>query len=116
MRRLLLVAVVSISAAIIGVGAAWLTARTDLTGRKWWRVVVALPLVMPSYVIALTIISALGPRGLLSDLFGFGFPTRFLIAAMPALLLGLAFGLERVIRSVQVSSPSSCCWRSAWIV
>ena len=83
---LLLVAIVSISAATIGVGAAWLTERTDLTGRKWWRVVVALPLVMPSYVIALTIISALGPRGLLSDLFGFGFPTmRGLVGAWWAL-------------------------------
>jgi len=41
---------------------------------------------MPSYVIALTIISALGPRGLLSDLFGFGFPTaRGLVGAWWAL-------------------------------
>lgn len=70
-----LVIVVSLSAAVIGVGAAWLTERTDLTGRKWWRVVVALPLVIPSYVTALTIISAFGQRGLLSDFFGFGFPT-----------------------------------------
>lgn len=83
---LLLVAIVSISAATIGVGAAWLTERTDLAGRKWWRVIVALPLVVPSYVIALTIISALGPRGLLSDLFGFGFPTaRGLVGAWWAL-------------------------------
>ncbi len=83
---LLLVAIVSISAATIGVGAAWLTERTDLAGRKWWRVMVALPLVMPSYVIALTIISALGPRGLLADLFGFGLPTaRGLVGASWAL-------------------------------
>ncbi len=39
-----LVAAVSASAAVIGVGAAWLTEHTDLRGRRWWRVAVALPL------------------------------------------------------------------------
>lgn len=37
---------------VVGVGAAWLVARTDLPGRGVWRVVLALPLAMPSYVAA----------------------------------------------------------------
>lgn len=62
-------------AAVIGVGAAWLTERTDLPGRTVWRVTVALPLVIPSYVIALTLLAATGSRGVLSDLVGFTIPT-----------------------------------------
>jgi iron(III) transport system permease protein len=71
----ILVVAVSALAGVIGVGAAWLTERTDLPGRRIWRVVVALPLVLPSYVIALAVISALGPRGLVSDALGFAMPT-----------------------------------------
>lgn len=79
----LLVATVVAAAVAIGVGAAWLTERTDLPGRCVWRVVVALPLVLPSYVVALTVISALGPRGLLADLVGLGLPSgRGFLAAM----------------------------------
>jgi iron(III) transport system permease protein len=44
---------------------AWLTVRTDLPNRNVWAVLTALPLVIPSYVMALLVISALGPRGLL---------------------------------------------------
>jgi len=106
----LLVAVVSASAAAVGVGAAWLTERTDLPGRKWWRVVVTLPLVLPSYVVALTIISALGPRGLLADLVGFGFPTArgFLgawwaltVATYPLVYLIVASALRRIDPTIE---------------
>ena len=69
-----LVVLVVISVAVIGIGAAWLTERTDLRCRRLWRVVVMLPLVMPSYVIALALLAATGPRGYLSDLAGFTIP------------------------------------------
>ena len=46
---------------------AWLTVRTDLPGRRAWTVLAALPLVIPSYIGAYALLSALGPRGLLSD-------------------------------------------------
>ncbi len=106
----LLVVVVSMTAAAIGVGAAWLTERSDLPGRKWWRVVAVLPLVMPSYVIALTIISALGPRGLLSELFGFGFPTArgfvgawwaLTVATYPFVYLIVAAALRRIDPTIE---------------
>jgi len=51
----------------------WLTVRTNLPWRRFWSVVTVLPLVIPSYVGALTVIQALGPRGLLQQsLEGFG--------------------------------------------
>jgi len=71
----LLVVLVVATSAVIGVGAAWLTERTDLPGRRFWRVAVALPLVIPSYVIALALLSATGPRGLLADATGIAIPS-----------------------------------------
>lgn len=46
---------------------AWLTARTDLPARRAWTVLTLLPLVIPSYIGAYLIVSALGPRGLVQD-------------------------------------------------
>ena len=51
----------------IAVPFAWLTTRTDLPGRKIWATVAIMPLVIPSYVGALTVVSALGPRGLVQQ-------------------------------------------------
>jgi len=100
-----LVLAVATAAAVIGVGAAWLTERTDLPGRRVWRVLVALPLVLPSYVIALTVISALGPRGLISDALGVGMPTirgfwgafwALTVATYPFVYLIVASALRRI--------------------
>ena len=64
---LLIVCVTALSAAI-AVPAAWLTARSDLPFRKVWTVLLALPLVIPSFVGAFLYASALGPRGMLQGL------------------------------------------------
>lgn len=61
----------------IGTTTAWLTTMTDLPGRRVWSIVVALPLVIPSYVAALAIIGATGPAGLLSGWLGLEIPTPF---------------------------------------
>jgi iron(III) transport system permease protein len=45
---------VTVLAAVIGTGAAWLTERTDLPGRRVWAVLLVLPLVIPDFVIAWT--------------------------------------------------------------
>jgi iron(III) transport system permease protein len=101
----LLVAAVSVTAAAIGVGAAWLTEHTDLRGRRWWRVVIALPLVLPSYVIALAVISAFGPRGLIADVVGFGLPSlrgfwgaywALTVATYPFVYLIVAAAIRRI--------------------
>ena len=60
----LLATTVAISASSIAVPLAWLTTRTNLPHRRLWSVLAGLPLVIPSYVGALTIIAALGPRGI----------------------------------------------------
>jgi len=55
---------VATSASLIAVPLAWLTTRTNLPHQRLWTVLAGLPLVIPSYVGALTIIAALGPRGI----------------------------------------------------
>jgi iron(III) transport system permease protein len=62
---MLLVAAVVAASIVISVPLAWLVVRTDLPLRAFWGVAVALPLVIPSYVAALALLGALGPRGLL---------------------------------------------------
>jgi len=60
-----LLLMVGVTAASIGIGVplAWLTVQTDLPFRRFWSIVVALPLVIPSYIGAFTFVSAFGPRG-----------------------------------------------------
>lgn len=57
--------VVALSTCAIAVPAAWLTSRTDLPLARLWFVLLALPLAIPSYVSALTLVLFLGPRGTL---------------------------------------------------
>ena len=68
LRSLLLTTAVTAAAIAIAVPFAWLTVRTDLPGRRFWIVVAALPLVMPSYIGAYAFLSAFGPVGLAQDL------------------------------------------------
>lgn len=62
-NSLLLMAGVTVLSALIGVPLAWLTVQTDLPFRRFWSVVVALPLVVPSYIGAFAFVSAFGPQG-----------------------------------------------------
>jgi iron(III) transport system permease protein len=117
----LLVGTVTVAAVAVGVPLAWLVTRTDLPGRRLWAVTAALPLVIPSYVAALVLLAAFGPRGLLQRLlegpFGveripeiYGFSGAFLaltLATYPyvyvltaAALRGLDPALEEVSRSL----------------
>ncbi|EMA45372.1 ABC transporter permease [Halococcus saccharolyticus] len=64
----LLVTAVTVGSVLLGVPLAVLTARTDLPFRRFWTVVLALPLVVPSYIGAFAFVSAFGPRGVLADL------------------------------------------------
>jgi len=64
--RTVLLAAGSVACSLaVGLPLAWLTIATDLPGRRAWRVLLALPLVVPSYVGAYLYAAALGPRGLL---------------------------------------------------
>ncbi len=65
-----LAAATTATAVALGVPVAWLTTRTDLPGRRALTVVTALPLAVPSYVAALAVIAAFGPRGALARWLG----------------------------------------------
>lgn len=58
LRSLTLTALVSASATVVGVTAAWLIARTDLPLRRGWQVAMALPLAVPSYIAAFVWVEA----------------------------------------------------------
>ncbi len=74
-RSVTFTASVTVAAAAIGVAAAWLIVRSDIAGKRTWTVLVSLPLVIPSYVLALAFLSFAGPRGLFADLTGLSLPT-----------------------------------------
>lgn len=67
-NTLSLTAAVTVCAVIIGVSLAWIVIRTDVPGKKIWQWLLALPLVVPPYVGALTFIIVLGRSGWLRDL------------------------------------------------
>ncbi|MDX1523700.1 MAG: iron ABC transporter permease, partial [Anaerolineae bacterium] len=115
-----LAATVTIASIVIGVSLAWLTVRTDLPGRKVWSVLTALPLVIPSYVGAFALVSALGPKGLvqgwleplgidrLPSIYGFFgawlamtlFTYPYVLLSVRAALRGLDPSLEEAARSL----------------
>jgi iron(III) transport system permease protein len=64
---MLLTVAVTLTALGIGLATAWLTSRTDLPFRRGWMTLAALPLVVPSYVAALSLIAATGPNGVLLE-------------------------------------------------
>ncbi len=67
-RSLLLGFVVAASTAVIGTALSWLTIRTDLRGRRVWRILAPLPLVFPSFVGATALIAGFATGGLVEDL------------------------------------------------
>lgn len=73
-RSFLLTTLVTVAAVLIGVTGAWILTRTDLRFRSAWAVAFSIPLVIPSYVIAMTFISLGGPRGLVFDVLGITVP------------------------------------------
>lgn len=99
---------VAISIAI-GVPLAWLTECTDLRGRRAWSIILALPLVIPSYVGAYLYAAALGPRGLLHSLMERAFDIQRLpsIYGLPGALLVLtAVGYPYVFLTTKAALAS----------
>ena len=64
-RTLVTIVVVTVVSLLVAVPCAWLTVRTDIPFRRVLSVGLALPLVVPSLVMATTLIEAFGPRGAL---------------------------------------------------
>ena len=67
-RTLLLGVSVAAASAVLGTALAWLVARTDLPGRRTARLLLPLPLVMPSFIAAFALLAAFAPGGLLEGL------------------------------------------------
>ncbi len=67
-RTLQLAGLVSLTAMLVGTALAWLTTRTDLPAARLWRVLLPLPLVVPTFVGAAAMIRTVNPGGLLDDL------------------------------------------------
>ena len=65
-RTLLLATLATLWALLLGVPPAWILTRTDLPGRRLFRVLGVLPLAIPPYIGALTYITLLGPVGLVN--------------------------------------------------
>ena len=66
-RTVLLATTVSMTAAVLGTSLAWLLVRSDVPGRSLWRVIVVLPLVLPTFVGAAAFLAALTNGGVLAE-------------------------------------------------
>ena len=64
-RSISLALTVAVASVLIAVPAAWLTTRAALPGRRLWAILMAAPLAIPSYIVAMTVVDFLGPRGTL---------------------------------------------------
>ncbi|MDJ0333985.1 iron ABC transporter permease [Salinibacterium sp. G-O1] len=63
-----LIVVVTIGAVILGTIAALLVSRTNLSGRRMFSLLVMVPLALPAYLLALSLVSLGGGAGLISQL------------------------------------------------
>lgn len=95
---------------------AWITSRTNLPGKRFWTVLLVLPLAVPGYVGVFGFFGATGASGWLEDLLGFPWPRPtgylgalgvltlftypYLFLNLRAALLGLDAGLEESARSL----------------
>jgi iron(III) transport system permease protein len=113
-RSLGMAAAVTAAAIAIAVPLAWLTVRSDLPGRRVWATLATLPLVIPTYIGAYVLASALGPRGMLADLLAplgvtqlpslYGFWGAWLVLTLftyPLVLIPLRAALRRMDPSLE---------------
>ena len=102
-NSLLIASAAAVSCAILGTTLAWLVARTDLPGLRFWRVVLPLPLVIPSFVGATALLSAFGRGGLIPFLPRIeGFWGAFLVLT----LLSYPYVYLPVLSRLSTTSPS----------
>jgi len=113
LRTVALVVTVTAGSILIAVPVAWLTVRSNLPWPRFWSVVAALPLVIPSFVAGLVVQVALGPRGMvqqaLEPILGvtelpsiYGFPG----AALTLTLLSYPYVLLPAQSSLRRQDPS----------
>ena len=67
LNSLTLMGSVTVLSVLIGVPLAVLTVQTDLPYRRFWTIVIALPLAIPSYIGAFAFVSVFRPRGIIQS-------------------------------------------------
>ncbi|WP_342827059.1 ABC transporter permease [Candidatus Lucifugimonas marina] len=108
-RTFLLIALVTIISVSVAVPVAWLTVKSNIPLRKVLSVASVLPLVMPSFVMATTVIEMYSPKGVLQgwlsvfgverlpDIYGLGGATLVLVLmTYPYVLLTVRGALRRM--------------------
>jgi len=115
----LLTIAVTASSIALAVPLAWLLVRTDLPGRRVWTVLMILPLVVPSYVGAFSLLAMFGPRGIVQGWLAplgverlpeiYGLPGAWLTLTLftyPYILLTVRAGWRRLDASVEEAGRS----------
>ncbi len=85
-NTLSLILAVLILCTVLAVPIAYLIGRRDFRGSRWVTALLPLPLSIPGYVIAWSLLSMSGESGIIKDLFGFSLPSlRGLVGAALAM-------------------------------
>jgi iron(III) transport system permease protein len=113
-RSLLLAVVVTALCVVIGVAMAWITMRTDLPFARAFRILIPLPLVLPSFVAGAALVAAFAPGGLLEELVGlvginrvpevrgfWGSVLALTVISYPYVFLPVAARLNQLSRSLE---------------
>ena len=131
MNSLLLAITVTVASAAISLPIAWLTVRTDLPGKRLWSILTALPLVIPSYIGAYLMASALGPKGIVQGWLAplgverlpsiYGFPGAALVLTLltyPYILLNVRAALQGMDPALEEASRilGHSSWKTFWRV
>lgn len=124
LNSLVLTVVVVIASGTIGVTFAWLTTRAQLPFRRVILVLGLLPMVIPSYIGALTLVAAFGPVGYLQqvlepfgirrlpDIYGlFGAAFAITLFTYPYFVLPVRAALLNFDASIEESAASLGCSR-----
>jgi iron(III) transport system permease protein len=125
LQTVALVAGVTAVSVAIALPLAWLITRTDLPARRAWTAAAALPLVVPSYVGALALLAAFGPRGImqgwlepfgverLPEIYGYGGAlVALVLTTYPYVFLLTVSALRELDPSLEEASRS--LGRSSW--
>jgi thiamine transport system permease protein len=83
---------ITVASFVVGLPAAWIIARFTFPGRTALRVLVAIPFVLPTVVVASAFLASLGPRGIV--------PTRLADSVVAIVIAGAFYDVSVVVRLV----------------
>jgi iron(III) transport system permease protein len=130
-NSIILTIAVVVASAIIGTLFAWLTTRTNIPFRRVVLVLGLMPMVIPSYIGALTLVTAFGPVGYLQqflspfgvrrlpEIYGlFGAAFAITLFTYPYFVLPVRAALLSLDRSIEEAAQSLGCsrWQIFWRV